>query len=293
MLTQACGCVRHRRIAWCLEHTNSPIRSVSFRVHPIRALAVSHDLSASSKLPMSTSTGKSAESCLFTIQGRQGPPVRTGLGSGISTYGIWRVSTTLLLASTKVRSWGFFAVIRTMVQSPWGGGASRDRAVRAACRASSAWSSSAHGIALKVEDSHALRLAVRLVADDGRGKTPEYAGRTEWVDDGARVDAGVDGDLRNPAKGMLPERIASRALPRRVRRPEFVAKLGGVASEHPAQCLGVLERQHLRHAAAQVLLKIGPVPADGGGRAGQAEAVLAEDGLESGSLWVVRHGGIG
>lgn len=53
-------------------------------------------------------------------------------------------------------------------------------------------------------------------------------------DDGVRVGTGVDGERRNPDKGMLPGRVASRALRRHVRRPELVAKPGGVASEHPA-----------------------------------------------------------
>ena len=53
-------------------------------------------------------------------------------------------------------------------------------------------------------------------------------------DDGVRVGTGVDGALRNPDKGMLSGRVASRALRRHVRRSELVAKPGEVASEHPA-----------------------------------------------------------
>ena len=78
----------------------------------------------------------------------------------------------------------------------------------------------------------------------------------------------------------------------RASRPGLVTKLGGVAAQKPAERLGVLERQHRRHPAAQVLLEIGVVPADGDGYAGQGEVVLAEEGFESGSLLVVRHGDI-
>ena len=71
-----------------------------------------------------------------------------------------------------------------------------------------------------------------------------------------------------------------------------MTKLGGVAVQKPAERLGVLESQHRRHPAAQVLLEIGLVRADGDGYAGQGEVVLAEEGFESGSLLVVRLGDI-
>ena len=71
-----------------------------------------------------------------------------------------------------------------------------------------------------------------------------------------------------------------------------MTKLGGVAAQKPVERLGVLERQHRRHPAEQVLLEIGLVPADGDGYAGQGEVVLAEEGFESGSVLVVGHGDI-
>ena len=77
---------------------------------------------------------------------------------------------------------------------------------------------------------------------------------------------------------MVISRIGTRELRRggwscaglgRASGPGLVTKLGGVAPQKPAERLGVLERQHRRHPAAQVLLEIGLVPADGDGYAGE------------------------
>ena len=87
--------------------------------------------------------------------------------------------------------------------------------------------------------------------------------------DRVRVGAGVDGDLENRDKRTPPGRVASCAGLGRASGPGLVTKLGGVVPQKPAERLGVLERQHRRHPAAQVLLEIGLVPADGDGYAGQ------------------------
>ena len=67
-------------------------------------------------------------------------------------------------------------------------------------------------------------------------------------------------------------------------------KLRGVAAKKPPERLRVLERQDLWHAAAQILLEVGTVPADGGGCAGHGEAVFAKEVREPRSLWVAGHG---
>ena len=50
--------------------------------------------------------------------------------------------------------------------------------------------------------------------------------------------------------------IRLRRCLRRASRPGLVTKLGGVAAQKPAERLGVQERQHCRHPAAQVLLEM-------------------------------------
>ena len=75
-----------------------------------------------------------------------------------------------------------------------------------------------HGVALRLEDADARRVGVALVEEEWFGKPPGCAlRRGVCLGDGARVGAGVDGDLGNRDKRTLPWRVASCA--RRGRAP--------------------------------------------------------------------------
>ena len=85
---------------------------------------------------------------------------------------------------------------------------------------------------------------------------PQWAPRSALrccvrLGDGVPVGAGIDGNLENPDKRTPPGRVASCARRVRASRPGLVTKLGGVAAQMPAERLGVLERRHRRHPAAQ------------------------------------------